>query len=421
LSRPRLLFLSQTLPFPPDGGVKIRTYNVVKQLATAFDIVALCFYRAKAAGFNQQVDAALVGLGEFARVEAFPIPQEHSRPRLLRDHVQSLLGARVYTAFAYRSPRFRARLVQLLHEERFDLAHADSLDLSDYFPLIEGVPVVCVHHDAQSVLLRRRADRYRTPWNRWYLSHQAELMRREESWWCPRVALNVAVSETDQDALKTVAPAGRFTVVPNGVDLEYFRPGDDGGAAKLVFVGGSTWFPNLDAMRYLGDAILPLIREAGGSPHVLWVGRATASERQEFRRAYGIETTGYVDDVRPQVQQASCYVVPIRVGGGTRIKILDAWAMGKAVVSTSIGCEGLAAVDGDNILIRDDPRGFADAVARVLEDAPLRQALGRAGRSTVERLYSWERIGRRMVSDYMALVDSRSSGASRTSSPALRS
>src|SRR6185312_8703800 len=223
VTRPKLLFLSQTLPFPPDGGVKIRTYNVLKQLATAFDIVALCFYRAKAAGFNQQVDAALVGLGEFARVEAFPIPQEHSRPRLLRDHVQSLLSARVYTAFAYRSPRFRARLVQLLHEERFDLAHADSLDLSDYFPLIEGVPVVCVHHDAQSVLLRRRADRYRTPWNRWYLSHQAELMRREESWWCPPVALNVAVSETDQDALKTVAPAGRFTVVPNGVDLEYFR------------------------------------------------------------------------------------------------------------------------------------------------------------------------------------------------------
>jgi glycosyltransferase involved in cell wall biosynthesis len=403
VNRPRLLFLSQTLPFPPDGGVKIRTYNVLKQLTTAFDIVALCFYRSKAGLLHQDVEKGLAGLRELARAEAFPIPQEHSRWRLLRDHVQSAFTGRVYTAFAYRSPDFCARLANLLAEEQFDLVHADSLDLSDYFPLVERLPLVCVHHDAQSVLLRRRAERQKTPWGRRYIAHQAELMEREEREWCPRVDLNVTVSEVDRDALQALAPGARFTVAPNGVDLGYFRPLEDRVASKLVFVGGSTWFPNRDAMQHFGEAILPLLREGGAAPSVVWVGRTTAQEREEVQRKYGIEATGYVQDVRPYIEEAACYIVPIRVGGGTRIKILDAWAMGKAVVSTSIGCEGLAAVDGENILIRDDPRGFADAVLEVLGDGSLRRRLGAAGRSTVERLYSWESIGSRMIPEYLGL------------------
>jgi len=235
-------------------------------------------------------------------------------------------------------------------------------------------------------------------------------MRREERRWCPRVDLNVTVSDVDRDALRAVAPGSRVAVVPNGVDVDYFRPQGGGAANSVVFVGGSSWFPNADAMRYFGQAILPLIRERGASPHVVWVGSTTAEERSGFRRDFGIEATGYVEDTRPHVGGAGCCIAPIRVGGGTRIKILDAWAMGKAVVSTSIGCEGLAAVDGDNILVRDDPRAFADAVIAVLNDESLRDRLGRSGRSTVERVYSWETIGRGMIAEYLAVAAKRSEG-----------
>jgi glycosyltransferase involved in cell wall biosynthesis len=172
----------------------------------------------------------------------------------------------------------------------------------------------------------------------------------------------------------------------------------------VVFVGGLEWFPNHDALRHFCEDILPRVRAAGHDVPVRWVGRAPEPTRRAYRTQHNVELTGYVEDIRPLVRNAACYVVPLRVGGGTRLKILDAWAMGKAVVSTSIGCEGLAAEDGRNILIRDDPDGFAQAVCAVLQDEALQRRLGAEGRRTVERLYEWERIGESLLTSYTSLL-----------------
>jgi len=403
--RPRLLFLSQTLPYPPDAGVKIRTYHVLRLLAAAFDTTALCFYRWKGGRAQQDVPAAVRALSRLAQVEAFPIPQEHHLGRLAWDHLRSALRGRVYTAFTYESHAFRSRLQALLSEPAFDLVHVDSLDLSAYLPLISSLPVACVHHDVESALLRRRGEHEAAWWRRAYVDHQAALMEREERYWCERVALNVTVSELDRATLHGLAPLGRFVVVPNGVDTEALRP-DSGGDGGIVFVGGSTWFPNQDAMTYFCEAILPLVRRRDGRTAMRWVGRASEEERVRYRRDYGIELTGYVPDVRPYVSDAACYVVPLRIGGGTRIKILDDLAMVKAVVSTWIGCEGLDATDGEYILVRDTPDAFAAAVCDVLRDRELRNRLGRAARATAERIYSWEVIGEQMIRTYLGLLDS---------------
>ena len=168
-------------------------------------------------------------------------------------------------------------------------------------------------------------------------------------------------------------------------------------------MGGSTWFPNLDGMRWFADAALPELRKAGVEAPIRWIGRTTPSEGK-WLRAAGIDPVGYVDDIRGYVAAADCFIVPLRIGGGTRIKILDGWAMGKAIVSTSIGCEGLDARDGENILIRDDSAGFAAAVQGVLTDPALRGRLGAAGRATVERRYSWEAIGEEMNRTYEELI-----------------
>jgi glycosyltransferase involved in cell wall biosynthesis len=403
--KPSLLFLSQTLPYPPDSGVAIRAYHLLRLLSRVFEVTALCFYRRKGGLAPDDPAPALAMLGQFARVEAFPLPQEHSAVRLAWDHLRSVSRNRVYSAFTYQSRPFAQRLRGLLGERRFDLVHVDSIVLSHYFPLLAGLPVVCGHHNVESALLQRRASAERG-WRSAYLSFQARLMEREERRWCEACTLNVTVSDADRAQLETMVHGARCAVVPNGVDTGSFRP-TPGSGDGLVCVGEIGWFPNHDALRYFCEEILPRVRAAGHEVPVRWVGRAPETTRRAYRQRHGVELTGYVADIRPLVRDAACYVVPLRVGGGTRVKILDAWAMGKAVVSTSVGCEGLAAEDGRNILIRDDPDNFAQAVCAVLRDGALQQRLGAEGRRTVERLYDWERIGASVLASYTSLLEPR--------------
>jgi glycosyltransferase involved in cell wall biosynthesis len=263
---------------------------------------------------------------------------------------------------------------------------------------------VCTHHNVESSLLARRADVER-PWYRSaYMRMQSRLMRREEDEHCPDVAMNVLCSEADLQLLRSHSPTAPGAVVPNGIDVDEFRP-VDGPSAGVVFVGGTSWFPNLDALEYFAGDIYPRILARAPECPATWVGAASAPEQARFG-ALGIRLTGYVEDVRPYIAGARVFVVPLRAGGGTRLKILTAWSMASAVVTTSIGCEGLDAVDGVNCLIRDDPEAFADAVIRVSQDADLRRALGAAARATAERTYSWSVIGQQMVSLYERVIAS---------------
>ena len=416
--RPRLLFLCHTLPYPPDGGPWIRTYHIIRLLARAFDITALCFERSGTRSHwgARDTAASREALSRFANVEVFEIPQKHSRVRFAWDHLRSIASGRVYTRYLYDSRSFRRRLDQLLQSTPFDCVHVDSLDLAGYLAACRPLPVVCVHHDVESALLRRRGHVDPSRWRRVYLRHQARLMNRVERRWCGRIALNVAVSEHDRGLLKRIAPDSRVTIVPNGVDVEEFCPDGTVGDG-VTYVGGTSPFPNLDALNFFCEQILPHLRASGAQVPARWIGRASTDEQRHYRERYGVDVTGYADDVRPFMREAACHIVPLRVGGGTRLKILNAWAMGKAVVSTSIGCEGLAAVDGENILIRDEPRSFAAAVAGVLNNDALRRHLGERGRATAERLYSWDVIGRDMIDTYLTVANAESQRILSTVSP----
>jgi glycosyltransferase involved in cell wall biosynthesis len=159
-------------------------------------------------------------------------------------------------------------------------------------------------------------------------------------------------------------------------------------------------------MEYFCDQILPRIRASMPEVTMTWVGRASENVRREYWRRHAVHITGYVDDVRPYVHGAACSVAPLRVGGGTRLKILDAWALGAPLVSTSLGCEGLAASDGKNLLVRDTADGFALAVCEVLRNPSLRASLGAGGRETAVAEYDWKVIGDRMLPEYRALLPS---------------
>ena len=401
-SRPRLLFLSQVLPYPPDGGVKIRTFHTLRLLSQSFDVTALCFYRWKKGLVEQDLEHSVSALREFAHpLEIFPIPQEHQRWRLLTDHLSSLLTGRPYTVPTYRSTQFKNRLRHWLQEREFSLVHADSLDLSGYFRHLTGLPLACVHHDAQSRLLLRRSEQEPNPLKARYLKLQARLMKGEERRWCPKVDLNVAVSDTDASYLRNESGGGAYTIVPNGVDIDRFVPSDDAPSpTEVMFVGGTSWFPNKDALEFFATKVLPTLRALVPEVSVTWVGRATPEEIERYSTLPGLTLTGYVDDIRPYAARAACFIVPIRVGGGTRIKILDGWAMGKAIVSTTVGCEGLAANHGENIVVADSATAFANSVSRILNDPALRRRLEEEGRRTVESVYSWDVIGKHLNDTY---------------------
>jgi polysaccharide biosynthesis protein PslH len=405
MTRPRLLFLCQTLPYPPDGGVWIRTYHILRLLAREFDITALCFERARSspAGSSADIAKGRAGLAPFAAVEVFPLPHKHSRLRFAWDHLRSTVSGQVYTRYVYESRGFQRTLTELLQSNDFALVHVDSLDLAQYLSACRDLPVICVHHDIESNLLRRRASLDPAWWRRAYFQYQAGLMDAVERRHCQGVALNVTCSEHDRSLLTCAAPGARAVVVPNGVDVDTFRPVETE-ADGVAYVGGTTPFPNRDALDFFCHDILPRLRAAGARGPVRWIGSASSEEQHTYMERHGVNLTGYVDDVRPLMAAAACHVVPLRTGGGTRLKILNAWAMGKPVVSTSIGCEGLAAVDGDNILIRDDPGDFASAVIQVLGNRQLQRNLGARGRATAERLYSWDAIARPMLDTYLAIA-----------------
>ena len=405
MTRPSLLFLAHLLPYPPDSGAAIRTYNILKQLSEAFEVTALCFYRKATDPHEMDLGRRLKALSARVTVEAFPVPQETSSLRFGWDHLRSLLTARPYTYYVHDSGPFDLALQRVLAQGSFDLIHLDSLDLIRFLQrLPSSARTVCTHHNVESDLLRERADLGDTSAiMRGYLRLQSRLLLREERRWLPRMALNIAVSPDDALRLREVAPESRVEVIPNGVDIDFFAPQAEADTAGCVFVGGTNWFPNRDALDWFAEDIAPRVTQMMPSAHTVWVGHATEHEQARYQ-GERLSLTGYVDDVRPFVSRAACFVVPLRVGGGTRLKVLDAWAMGKAVVSTSQGCEGLATRPGENILIADDAKGFAEAVIAILKDDALRERLGAAGRQTAEAYYSWNALGfdlRRMYAEVL--------------------
>jgi glycosyltransferase involved in cell wall biosynthesis len=214
-----------------------------------------------------------------------------------------------------------------------------------------------------------------------------------------------AVSEAEAETIRSFAPDTQVSVIENGVDLEYFVPRPLlSESTKLVFVGSLDWRPNQDAIKYFVGEILPILESMKLRIELDLVGRNPSAEITALGRRPGVNLIGHVKDVRPFVEQAAVYVVPLRIGGGTRLKILEALAMSKAVVSTGVGAEGLEITDGENIMLADTPELFAQKIAILLKDRELNLHLGRNGRKLVEDRYGWNQLAGRLEKAIAALV-----------------
>lgn len=410
--RPSVLFLSQALPHPPDSGGKQRTFHVLRQLEEGYRVSLLPFHRRQHQPTAEKVDHARKALEEHVSCvhPPVPFPSEWSWSAQAWNHLRSVAAGRAYSYYQYAPRPFAEAFQRALEQADPDLVHFDSIDFHRWFLPDARLVQTCTHHDVESALLERRATTAGNPVASRYVAFQAGRMRRVEEEYAPRFDLNLTMSPVDTERLRAIAPSAQVMEVPNAVSLDDFPYPDEDRVDPnaVVFVGPTYLFANQDAVDHLLADVWPRIREARPHSRLLLVGRNRPGERERFREVPGVEPLGRVPRVYPHLASAACSVIPIRVGGGTRIKLLESWAMARAVVTTSVGCEGLAVRNGENALVRDEPQAFADAVVQVLDDAGRRRALGEAGRGTVEERYTWDRVGGTLRDTYARLIRSKS-------------
>jgi glycosyltransferase involved in cell wall biosynthesis len=302
-----------------------------------------------------------------------------------------------------------ARAVEhLLATRAFDLCLADVLFAVPNLPRRLDVPLALLAHNVEHVIWRRLAETERSRWRRAVLDVEWRKVRAYELHACRRADVTLTVSDVDRAVLAAAAPGAVVRSIPTGVDTAYFTPnGDHEAPGRVVFAGSMDWYPNEDAALHFMHAILPLVRREVAEASFQIVGRNPSRTLRAAAARAGVEVTGTVPDIRPYLGSAAVCVVPLRVGSGTRLKIFEALAMGKAVVSTRVGAEGLPVVDGVHYVAAESPAEFAATVAALLRDPARRGTLGEAGRRLVEERYSWTHVAREVERRCEDLVGAR--------------
>ncbi|MGE0451157.1 MAG: glycosyltransferase [Vicinamibacterales bacterium] len=393
----RILWLKSDLLLPLDKGGKLRTWHLMRQIAKRHPITFLCF------ADPDQPRADRDGMAEVAaRVVTVPRrdPAKGTAAFAL-DAARHLLNRLPYSVGKYRSTEYARALASLLAEERPHLVVCDFLPPAVNMPRDLPCPAVLFTHNVEAEIWRRHAETHRNVVGRLLLRVQHGRMLRFERQALSRFDGVLAVSDSDRETFARLYPdaiLGPIHVVPTGVDTAYFSPAAESvtprptGSPSLVFTGSMDWLPNEDAMLFFCRDVLPLIRAEEPDATLAIVGRAPTPAVRQLASIAGVIVTGRVDDVRPYVREASVYVVPLRIGGGTRLKIFEAMAMGKAVVSTAVGAEGLPVNAGEHLLLAEEPRAFARAVVRMIRDADRRRAIERAARELVVSRYDWSAV-----------------------------
>ena len=394
----RILALTSRMPWPPREGHQLRSYHVLDALASRHQVHLLsCLRRdddpAAGAPLRDKLEA----------FETFPIPAEHSRVALAAALARGSCTRAPFVAAKYAFAALRRRAAELAR--RSDLVHVDMLPLMAAVAGIEPrTPIVLNAHNVEHALLEARLRVEPRLAARAFLRSQCGRLREFERAACQRASTVLACSEDDAAQLRRMAPGTPIEIVPNGVDLDFNRPGDaPPRAAQLVFVGQMGWFPNRDGVEWFLAEILPRILAERPDARFVLVGKPGPLVVPAALHA-GVELAGFVDDVRKPVLESAVYVVPLRAGSGTRLKVLEAMALGKAIVTTRIGAEGIELEPGRDACFADDAEGFARAVVRLLEQPPEVQRLGAAARRAAELRYGWSAIGAAMLPAYARLL-----------------
>ncbi len=386
----RILWVKTELLHPVDKGGKIRTYQMLKELKKKHQITYLTLDDGSA-----EPDA-LDKATEYAD-ETITIPHTTSAkftPRFYFELASNLVSKLPYSLQKYVSPEMRVKIEKLANPENFDVVVCDFLTPAVNFPANLKVATLLFQHNVEAMIWRRHFEVAKNALKKAFMKMQWRRMVDYEKEACQHFDWVAAVSREDAETMRDDYSIKNVSDVPTGVDTEFFASQkSQKDEFNLVFTGSMDWLPNEDAIRWFIEDILPLIRRQLPQVSLTVVGRNPfPSLIESSKKDSSILVTGRVEDVRPFMERGSVYIVPIRIGGGTRLKVYEAMAMELPIVSTTVGAEGLPVKDGEEIFLRDNPQEFAATVVKLLKDKSLAREIGQQAAHTVREKFGWQTV-----------------------------
>lgn len=385
-----------------------RSYHLVRELAKVHEVFLLAFvqnriFRDLSKDADAEVEKAKHHLDQYcARVRFLSIPSEGQRWGKAQLAARSLLGGNPYTIRWLQAEEAWKVASEWAAERLFDVVHLDTISLAPYRKLFTRSTLTLDHHNVESHMMLRRSSREREPLKRLYFWQEGRRLERYERRVCPNFDLNITCSDLDTERLKAVVSGITVTEVPNGVDTQYFRPNPACERPNsLVFAGGMSQYPNASAMLFFADKVWPALKRRlpgvtmdvlGGNPPKRLL--ALAARDTDFK------VHGFVPDVRPFVSSSAVYVCPIMDGGGTKLKILDALAMGKSIVAHPVACEGIEVRDGRDVVFARDAEDFVQNIEALLNSNDRRRALSYNARILAESSYAYSIVGSKLINAF---------------------
>ncbi len=390
----KILIFSPIFPFPPDSGARIRIFNMIKILSKNHGIVLLT-----QADPEKDITSELEKYCQ--EVEAVHVSSVKGFKNLFA-RIKSLISSCPHIT----SREIQSSIKKILKKHNFDLVQFERLYLGPYHSLFGKLPTILDEFDVDSIVYKRKLIYESNPLKKFRIFIQWMRTAGYEKRMIPQFKKVIVASERDMEILQDISSDINVSVVSNGVDLEYFKPEDYRiESNSLFFTGLMSYAPNVDAMLYFYEETFPLIRKKIPDIRLYIMGANPPEAIRNLSKIENIIVTDYMGDMRPLVNKCKICIVPIRIGGGTRLKILEAMAMRKPVISTSVGAEGLDISPSENIIIADDPQDFANKTVELLRDSELRKRIIQGGRRLVESKYTWEASVQKLEALYEELIE----------------
>jgi glycosyltransferase involved in cell wall biosynthesis len=400
----KILWVKPGKLLPLDTGGKLRTYNILRKLAAGHELTYLSYYGGEHdEAYEREILAHLPGT-----VPIYTAAPDSTATERYLDYLRRLAWRAPYAVSKFTAPSVQQILSDWIPQRRFDVAVCDFLSSTLNFPENLATPTALFQHNVETVLWKRKSEVEVKLLDRLVSKIEYEKMRRFEPEQTRRFHHVIAVSEADRQAMSGMIDPSHISVVPTGVDLSKYRydPAARPSGPIVIFTGSMDWEPNIDGVEFFCKEIWPLVLAKMPQARFRIVGR-DPHPRVRKLASESVEVTGTVPSIIDHLREAAVFVVPLRIGGGTRIKIYEGMAMGKATVSTTIGAEGLDVQHGRDILLEDTPASFADAIVTFLQDENVRRRYETAAAATA-RKYDWSVIAQYFVQVLQKTIDAAS-------------